>query len=355
MIEPQRNTSQYFKGRGATFNPTNRFEKISVVFEESCNAEDNPSLKTEFFKDSSRSFITYNDSPDVGFSASINPYRGCEHGCIYCFARPTHEYLGFSSGLDFETKIMVKMDAPQLLRKELSSPKWQPQVLAFSGVTDCYQPIERHLKLTRQCLEVLREFRNPVGIVTKNHLVARDIDLLKELNRFQAAAVFISVTTLDHRLASLMEPRASCPEDRLKAIQELSQEQIPVGVLVAPVIPALTDHEIPSIVSHCAKAGATFAGYVMLRLPFAVKNLFEEWLIRHFPDRKEKILNRIRDIRSGKLNDPRYGLRLKGEGVFAQEIAQLFSLACKKEGLNRKPELSTASFLRPQGSQPTLF
>src|SRR5262249_29963864 len=237
-----------------------------------------PAPATQFFRDSSRTIIARNDSPDVGFDASINPYRGCEHGCTYCYARPTHEYLGFSAGLDFETKIMVKEDAPELLRRELAAPRYQPKPLALSGVTDPYQPIERRLQLTRRCLEVLVEFRNPVVIVTKNHLVTRDADLLGELATRRAVAVFVSVTTLDADLARILEPRASSPPGRLDAVKELAELGIPVGVLVAPVIPGLTDHELPSILKAVASAGAISAGYVMLRLPHAVAVLFEQWL-----------------------------------------------------------------------------
>jgi DNA repair photolyase len=250
--------------------------------------EQDPLPQTQFFRDRTSSIITYNDSSDVGFEASINPYRGCEHGCIYCYARPFHEYLGLSSGLDFETKIMVKEDAPGLLRKELSSPKWKPQMIAISGVTDCYQPVERRLKITRGCLEVLAEFRNPVGIVTKNALVTRDVDLLAQLARHRAAAVFVSLTTLDAELRKVMEPRTSPPAARLAAIKTLSEAGIPVGVLIGPVIPGLTDHEIPALVEAAAQAGARAAGYIMLRLPHAVAPLFDQWLTAHFPGKKTK-------------------------------------------------------------------
>ena len=309
-----------------------------------------------FLRDQTRTIINYNDSPDVGFEASINPYRGCEHGCIYCYARPTHEYLGFSSGLDFETKILVKEDAPELLRRELSSPRWQPKVIAISGVTDCYQPVERRLQLTRRCLEVLAEFRNPAGIVTKNHLVTRDLDLLGELARHEAAAVFLSITTLDRELARVMEPRASQPEARLAAIAAVAKAGVPVGVMVAPVIPGLTDHELASVIAAAAQAGARFAGYTALRLPFAIKDLFENWLSQHFPDKKPKVLSRIRAIRGGRLNDPRFGSRMKGEGVFAELIKDVFDLACRKAGIQeRGPKLSTASFQRPASAQGLLF
>ena len=251
--------------RGAADNPPNRFEKIHLEpdadWHPDADAEDGstPGLRTQFFKDHSQSALAHNDSPDIGFRSSLNPYRGCEHGCIYCYARPTHEYLGFSAGLDFESRIMVKEDAPELLRRELSSPKWQPQVIFMSGVTDCYQPVERKLKLTRRCLEVLAEFRNPVFIITKNRLVTRDLDLLGELARHHAVAVWLSITTLDNDLRKLMEPRTSPPAARLAALRELVAAGIPVGVNAAPMIPGLTDHEMPAIFQAAREAGATSA------------------------------------------------------------------------------------------------
>jgi DNA repair photolyase len=342
-------------GRGASSNPPNRFESISYETSE-WDEPDDPAKRTVFLKDETRSIINYNDSPDVGFNASINPYRGCEHGCIYCFARPNHEYLGFSAGLDFETKILVKEDAPQLLRKELASSRWKPQVLAISGVTDAYQPVERRLQLTRRCLEVLVEFRNPVVIITKNELVVRDIDLLKQLANLDAVVVFISVTSLDPELARELEPRASQPAKRLAAIEALSAAGIPVGSLIAPVIPGLTDHEMPSIISAVAKAGAVAAGYVPLRLPYGVAPLFEEWLSLHRPLQKEKILSRVRDIRGGKLNDPNFGSRMQGSGAYAENITELFEVCCRRNGLNSKrPNLSIASFRRPGPAQLGLF
>ncbi len=344
------------RARGAAENPPNRFEKIALERDPDWSDPDEPAPPTQFFKDHSDTIINYNDSPDVGFEASVNPYRGCEHGCIYCYARPFHEYLGFSSGLDFETKIMVKEDAPELLRRELSSPKWTPRVIALSGVTDCYQPVERKLKLTRRCLEVLAEFRNPVAIVTKNHLVTRDADVLGELARHNAAAVFISVTTLDTELRKIMEPRTSPPAGRLAAVETLSRAGIPVGVLVAPVIPGLTDHEMPSIIAAAVHAGAQFAGHVVLRLPYAVAPLFEQWLTRHFPARKEKVLNRIRAIRGGKLNDPRFGSRMSGEGIFAEQIEAMFAAACRKAGIEGNSlKLFTSAFRQPADRQLHLF
>lgn len=351
--QPKQNSTH---GRGTPENPPNRFEKLVYVRDPESIDPEEPSPKTQFLRDVSKSLISYNDSPDVGFEASINPYRGCEHGCIYCYARPYHEYLGFSSGLDFETKILVKENAPELLRNELTSKRWQPKVLAISGVTDPYQPIERKLQLTRKCLEVLAEFRNPVIIITKNQLVSRDVDLLKELASFDAAAVCVSVTTLDAELARVMEPRTSTPANRLEAIQTLAQAGIPVRVLVAPVIPGLTDHETPSIIKAAAKAGASHAGYVVVRLPHGVGELFEGWLEEHFPDRKKKVLNRIREMRGGKLNDPNFGTRMKGEGVFADQIRSMFKLACRKAGIEGGGlELSISAFRRPRGPQLSLF
>jgi len=342
--------------RGAGSNPPNRFEPILLERDPDWDPEADPLPRTQFLRDLTSKIITHNDSPDVGFDYTLNPYRGCEHGCIYCYARPTHEYLGFSSGLDFETRIMVKEDAPRLLREELSSPRWRPTPIGLSGVTDCYQPIERRLKLTRGCLQVLAQFRNPVSIVTKNLLVTRDTDLLSELAGCDAAQVCISLTTLDSDLRAIMEPRTSPPAARLTAIRTLSEAGVPVGVLVGPTIPGLTDHEMPSILEAAARAGARFAGYEMLRLPHAVAPLFEEWLERHFPDRKDKVLGRIRAVRGGKLNDSCFGSRMRGEGIFAGQISRIFHVACRKMGLAEGgPELSTAEFRRPDAAQLRLL
>jgi DNA repair photolyase len=343
------------KGRGASWNPQNRFEKIAYVPDDDVPSEEQPSPKTIFLRDPVRTIIAHNDSPDVGFETSINPYRGCEHGCIYCYARPTHEYLGFSAGLDFETRIVVKEDAPELLREELMSPRWTPKLIAISGVTDPYQPIERKLQITRRCLAVLAEFRNPVAIITKNHLVTRDIDILRELAQHDAAAVSVSITTLDENLARVMEPRTSTPHLRLNAIEQLAAAGIPAGVMVAPVVPAITDHEMPAILKAARDAGARSAGFVILRLPWAVAPLFERWLEEHFPDRKDKVLNRIRDLRGGKMYDSRWGKRGRGEGIFAEQIDAMFDVTCRKLGLNEDlRELSTGAFHRPS-PQATLF
>jgi DNA repair photolyase len=342
-------------GRGAAGNPKNRFERIEVEPDET--EGDEPRPETVYLRDHSRSIIARNDSPDIGFDASINPYRGCSHGCVYCYARPTHEYLGLSAGLDFESRILVKQDAPELLRKELLSSRWNPQVLSMSGVTDPYQPVERRLRITRRCLGVLAEFRNPVIIVTKNYLVTRDLDLLSELASHDAAAVAFSLTTLDDDLRRIMEPRTSRPARRLAAVEKLAAGGIPVGVMTAPVIPGLNDHELPNLLSAAAEAGATFAAYVPVRLPYAVAPLFEDWLACHFPERKDKVLNRIRSMRGGELNDASFGSRMRGEGLFAKHIAQLFSISCRRAGMGegRFPKLSTAAFRGGGGAQPDLF
>ncbi len=343
--------TQPIRGRGTSDNPANRFAPLTVVRNGWLDPDD-PAPRTELLSDNSRSIIATNDSPDVGFDTTLNPYRGCEHGCIYCYARPNHEYLGFSAGLDFETKILVKGNAPQLLRKALAAPRWQPRTILLSGVTDPYQPVERRLRLTRRCLEVMAEFRNPVAITTKSFLVTRDIDLLGQLAAFRAAAVTLSITTLDESLARVMEPRASTPARRLAAIAKLAEANVPVGVNVAPVIPGLTDHELPGILQAAAAAGAHGAAYIMLRLPHGVSDLFGHWLDQHFPERKEKVLNRIREMRGGKLYDSRFGARGRGEGQFAEGIASMFEVACRKTGLDRSlPQLSTAAFKRPSSTQ----
>ena len=333
--------------RGASSNPKNRFEKLEFVADPDAEPS---SLRTQFLRDSSQSFLTRNDSPDIPFRISVNPYRGCEHGCAYCFARPTHEYLGFSAGLDFESKIVVKEDAPELLRHELSAKSWEPQPVQMSGVTDCYQPAERKLEITRRCIAVLAEFRNPVVVITKNHLVTRDIDLFQELAKYHAVVVALSVTTLDPELAKTLEPRASPPARRLAAIEELAAASIPTHVMAAPCIPGLTDHEMPAIFDAAAKAGAGGGSYVPLRLPWAVAPIFEEWLDVHAPGKKEKVLGRVREMRGGKLNDPRFGSRMRGEGFYAENMRALYELALHKAGWkkhSRADELSTASFRVP--------
>ena len=379
------------KGRGTRVNPTGRFERARIepdldalanlpellpeemppeIPEENQQHsgtgefgdavrefDETRNRRTQAIPDPSRTAITTNRSPDIPFDASLNPYRGCEHGCAYCYARPTHEYLGYSAGLDFETKILVKDKAPELLRRELSAPRWKPQVVALSGVTDAYQPMERKLELTRRCIQVFAEFRNPITIITKNALVTRDIDLFKELNEVQAISVTLSMTTLDASLQRALEPRASAPHERLRAIERLAEAGIPTSVNIAPIIPGLTDSETPALLKAAADAGAQHAGHIVLRLPHGVRELFDDWLMTHRPLRREKVLHRLESLRggerdSGKLNDPRFGSRMRGEGRFAEQISGLFNLIARRHGLDRPHSpLSAEAFRRPGGTQ----
>lgn len=347
------NTSQ--KGRGAGFNPTNRFEKIDYeILEEEIDSE--RKIVTKYFRDTSKTALAKNESPDIGFTYDLNPYRGCEHGCIYCYARPSHEYLGFSSGLDFETKIMVKPEIHLLLEKEFQKKTWRPSTISLAGNTDCYQPIERKLQLTRKCLEVFLKYRNPVGVITKNALITRDIDLLSELAQLELVVVTISITTLDKHLHRKMEPRTSPPEARLLVVEQLAKAGISVGVSLAPVIPGLNDSEMPAILKRASDYGATFSFYTMVRLPFAVKDLFVEWLKREYPERADKVINRIKDVREGKLNSAEFGKRMTGVGEIADSISQLFDLSCKKYGLNEKQfRLSKDKFIGKIDAQIELF
>jgi DNA repair photolyase len=343
------------RGRGAGSNPASRFDRLVVEPDPEAD-EEGISPRTELLSDTTRQILSRNTSPDLPFDVSLNPYRGCEHGCSYCYARPTHEYLGFSAGLDFETKILVKESAPELLRRELSSPRYEPSLLALSGVTDPYQPVERRLRLVRRCLEVLAELRHPVGIVTKNHLVTRDLDLLQELARYRAAVVFLSITTLDPELSRVMEPRASHPRRRLDAIRALSQGGVPVAALMAPIVPALTDEEIPRLLEAVADAGALDVCYILLRLPYGLKEQFTDWLRTHRPQRAAKVLNRIRSLRGGALDDTEFGRRQRGTGIWAEQIAALFEATRRRLGLPRGSlEVSSAAFRRPGGEQMSLF
>ncbi len=346
-------------GRGSDVLNEGRFEKLSRETDLEnygwIDEEDISSVKTEVYKDSSRRIITENKSPDIGFNFSINAYRGCEHGCAYCYARPTHEYLGHSAGLDFESKIYVKELAPELLREELMAKKWRPDTIMMSGVTDCYQPLERKYKLTRGCLRVLADFKNPVGLITKNSLITRDIDILSEMAEQGLALAFISVTTLDPDLGRKLEPRSSSPEMRLRTIESLSKAGIPVGVNIAPVIPGLTDHEMPLILERARSAGAQMAGYTALRLPFSVTEIFSEWLAKHRPESREKILGQVRAMRGGDLNDPNFNSRMRGEGPKAENLQTMFNVFSKKFGyLEKDFQLRTDLFSRP-GDQLGLF
>jgi DNA repair photolyase len=344
-------------GRGALSNATSRYDddkKIRTT--DGWDIEDElPPLRTTLTRDATRTILARNTSPDVPFDRSINPYRGCEHGCIYCFARPTHAYLGLSPGLDFETKILFKPEAAKLLEAELASPKYRCDVVAMGTNTDPYQPVERELKITRQILRVLSDFNNPVGIVTKNHMVTRDIDILADMAKRNLAEVFLSVTTLDKALARDMEPRASAPHRRLDAIRELSAAGIPTGVMTAPMIPGLNDHEMESILEAASEAGATRAGFTVLRLPLEIKDLFDEWLRANRPDRAERVLSLIRQMRGGALYQAEFGLRMRGEGPIAQLLAARFAAAVKRLGLNRiRYRLDTLRFAVPEHARTAL-
>jgi len=325
------------KGRGSVSNRlSGRFDAPDRYdTDDGWTPEERPKLRTVLGVDRARKIITFNSSPDIGFDRSINPYKGCEHGCIYCFARPSHAYLDLSPGIDFETRIFRKPDAPELLRKELSDPLYRPQPLMLGINTDAYQPTERSERLTRRLLEVLYAFRHPVHLITKSALIQRDIDILEPMAAENLVTATLSITTLDRHLARIMEPRAATPHKRIETIAVLQGAGVPVGMMIGPVIPGLTCHEIEAIVAAAAGAGAVRAGYNLIRLPYEVKILFEEWLTHNFPDRRNKVLNMIRQCRDGKLNDAHFGSRMSGEGVYAELIHQRFHLAVKKHGLDR--------------------
>jgi len=346
-----------WKGRGAATRPPGRFERETrereEVEQEPYWEPDPGAPKTEVIELRAKSIIARNQSPDVPFTQSINPYAGCEHGCIYCYARPSHAYLGLSPGLDFETRIHAKINAAELLRKELSRPGYRCELISLGANTDPYQPVERELGITRRVLQTLGEFRHPVGIVTKSALVERDLDVLGPMSRQRLAHVFVSVTTLDAELARKLEPRASAPYRRLEAIARIAAEGVPCGVLVAPVIPFLNDGDLEAILESAASAGALWAGYIVIRLPHEVNDLFKDWLARHHPLRAERIMARIRDLRGGRENDPNFGARMEGTGEYAALIRRRFERACRKFGLNsgERTGLDTAAFRVPD--QPT--
>jgi DNA repair photolyase len=348
------------RGRGAQSNVSGRYEPTArVAFDDGWQSlEDLPPFKTTISVDTSRKVIAHNDSPDVGFDRSINPYRGCEHGCVYCFARPTHAYLGLSPGLDFESKLTIKPDAPALLEKELAAPGYEPRVIAIGTNTDPYQPIEREHRIMRGILEVLEKAGHPVGIVTKSALVVRDIDILERMAKRNLVKVGISVTTLDAKLARSMEPRASTPTKRLEALQKLTAAGIRTKVMISPVIPALNDSEMERILDSAAHLGVKEASYIVLRLPLEVRDLFREWLIANYPERYRHVFTLIRDMRGGKDYDSQWGSRMTGTGPLAWMIGRRFDIACDKLGLNKKrAKLTTDHFVRPNrdGNQLTLF
>jgi DNA repair photolyase len=343
------------KGRGAAIQPKNPYLPVHVETDLEQVEGDEEYLAelgrppTEYLTDESRSIVSENDSPDVGFRYSVNPYRGCSHGCSYCYARPWHEYLGMSAGLDFETKVFVKFRAAELLREFLAKPSWRPETISFSGVTDCYQPAERQFRITRGCVEVAAECRQPIGIITKNALVTRDIDLFKQLAERRAIRVSLSITTLDPKLARVMEPRTSSPEARLRAIRELTQAGIRTTVMTAPIIPGLNDSEIPAILTAAREAGAESAGYVLLKLPSTVRPVFLDWLQRSYPDKSARVQSLIRSVRGGKLNDANFGSRQVGTGNLAELIADTYRLWCTKLGYSDDhPPLNAEGFRPPQ-------
>lgn len=341
------------RGRGAGMNPSGRFEhQERVAFDDGWSTlEDMPPFRTEVQIEKPRTAITRNESPDIPFDRSINPYRGCEHGCIYCFARPTHSYMGLSAGLDFEARLFAKPDAPRLLERELAKPGYKPRTIAIGTNTDPYQPIEREWRIMRQLLEVLDKANHPVAIVTKSALILRDLDILSSMAERGLAKVAISVTTLDRKMARSMEPRASTPSRRLEAIRGLSEAGIPTGVLVAPVIPALNDHEIERVLDSAKAAGATEAGYVLLRLPYEVSPLFRDWLLQNYPDRYRHVMSLVRSMRGGKDYDAEFGKRMKGAGPYAWQISRRFEMATKRLGMiRRNMHLRDDLFTPPDGS-----
>jgi DNA repair photolyase len=352
------------KGRGANVQPANPYLAVRLEddFEHVEGDEDflaelaRPT--TQYLPDESQSIVAENESPDVGFRYSVNPYRGCAHGCSYCYARPTHEYLGYSAGLDFETQVLVKHRAAELLRAWLSRPSWKPETIAFSGVTDCYQPAERQFQLTRGCLAIAAECHQPIGIITKNALVTRDIDLLSGLVAHRAARVYISITTLDAKLARIMEPRTSSPEARLRAVRELNAAGVPAHLMLAPVIPGLNDSEIPAILEAARDAGARAAHYTLLRLPTTVEEVFLDWLRRSYPDGAARIESLVRSTRAGRLSDSKFGRRHRGTGNVAELIADTFHVWVKKVGLDGDlPPLNADDFQPPhvESGQLRLF
>ncbi len=351
------------KGRGAAFNPPNRFE--TTFLEPQAEAFIDPDAPdeaprsappTRIVEDHSVSVLTRNDSPDINFNYSLNPYRGCAHGCAYCYARPTHEYLGLSAGLDFETVLHVKTQAAQRLEAELARPNWQPQPIALSGVTDPYQPLESERGITRRCLQVFARLRHPVMLITKNAGIQRDLDLLSELAALDCVAANLSITTLDSRLARSMEPRTASPKLRLQTLERLSSAGVPTGVVIGPVIPGLNETEIPAIIEAAAAAGARWIHSVPLRLPWAVKDIFFDWLERHYPGKSARVEQRIRSLRGGRLNDPDRHSRMTGEGPWAAQLRNLMRLGKQKSGFKERPaQLTTRHFRRPGGQQLSLF
>jgi DNA repair photolyase len=346
-------------GRGARTNAGGRYERfVAEAFDDGWTPEEVRPLETIVTPELARSIISTNESPDISFDQSINPYRGCEHGCIYCYARPNHAYVGLSPGLDFETKLFVKANAAELLEAEFSKPSYRPKTIMLGGVTDIYQPIERGYGVTRALLEVMEHWRHPMALITKSQLVIRDVDILARLAERNLARAAVSITTLDRRIARVMEPRAATPERRLETVRVLSEARVPTTVMMAPIVPAITDNEIEAVLQACAEAGASAAGYVVLRLPLEIKDLFKEWLAEHFPDRAARVMSLVRSMRNGRDYDPEWGKRQRGEGPYAKLIADRFAAARRRFGLDGPSlPLDTSQFRRPleAGGQQDLF
>ena len=346
------------KGRGAQYNPKNKFLKSEYVQEhvEGIDHWEQEKRTTEYIYDDSRTLVNKVTSPDVGMMYSVNPYQGCEHGCVYCYARNSHEYWGYSAGLDFESRIVVKKNAPALLKKFFENKNWEPAPISLSGNTDCYQPIERKMRITRKLLEICLDFRNPVGILTKNALVLRDLDILQELNKYNLVTVFSSITSLDEDLRKVLEPRTASYRSRLKVVETLSKAGVPTGIMNAPIIPGLNDSHMHDVLKASAEAGATSAGYTVVRLNGAIGGIFEDWLYKTYPDRADKVWNLISSCHKGDVQDSRFGTRMSGDGTFAELIKTQFKLYCKKFGLNQtQNKMSTEHFRRIRNSQLPLF
>lgn len=354
----QHATTQFEKGRGAQFNPKNKFLKGEYVQEhiESIDDWEHEERKTEYIYDDSRTLVNKVTSPDVGMGYSANPYQGCEHGCIYCYARNSHEYWGYSAGVDFESRIVVKKNAPALLKKFFENKNWEPAVISLSGNTDCYQPIERKMKITRKLLEICLDFRNPVAIITKNALVLRDIDILQEMAKYNLVRVFSSITSLDEDLRRLLEPRTASYRSRLKVQETLSKNGVPTGIMNAPIIPGLNDHHMNDVLKAASEAGAKWAGYTVVRLNGAIGGIFKDWLYKAFPERADKVWNMICACHDGQVNDSRWGNRISGDGKFAELIKTQFKIYCKKYSLNEADNpLNTNDFRRIKQGQIPLF
>ncbi len=357
MVNQQAN-DRFEKGRGAQFNPKNRFLKGEYVQEhaEAIDEWEHEKRHTEYILDDSKTLVNKVTSPDVGMMYSANPYQGCEHGCVYCYARNSHEYWGYSAGIDFESRIVVKKNAPALLRKFFENKSWEPATISLSGNTDCYQPIERRMKITRALLEICLEYRNPVGIITKNALVLRDLDIIKELASMNLVRVFTSITSLDEGLMQVMEPRTASYRSRLKVVETLSKEGVPTGIMNAPLIPGLNDMHMHDVLKSASDAGAKWAGYTLVRLNGAIGNIFKDWLYKAFPDRADKVWHQICECHDGQVSDSRWGNRITGDGKYAELIRDQFKLYCRKYNFNEdKSELNTTLFRRLKNKQLSLF